>query len=75
MKGRLVGFIVTGLTLSVLAVPLAAAQAQGGGVLGPVDALGQAVRRPPPPTGPPPRLPDGTASGSITPSVRISGWD
>jgi hypothetical protein len=30
------------------------------GVLGPVDALGQAIRRPPPPTGPPPRLPDGT---------------
>jgi hypothetical protein len=30
------------------------------GVLGPVDALGQAIRRPPPPTGPPPRLPNGT---------------
>jgi hypothetical protein len=61
MKDLLVSFIVAGLTLSMLAVPLAAAQAQGGGgVLGPVDALGQQVRRPPPPTTPPPRLPDGT---------------
>src|SRR5687767_9036436 len=44
---------------------MAAAQAQapGGnptGVLGPVNALGQEVQRPPAPTGPPPRLPDGT---------------
>jgi hypothetical protein len=31
-----------------------------GGTLGPVDALGQEVRRPPAPTGPSPRLPDGT---------------
>jgi hypothetical protein len=30
------------------------------GVLGPVNALGQEVRRPPASTGPPPRLPDGT---------------
>jgi len=30
------------------------------GVLGPVNALGQEVKRPPAPTGPPPRLPDGT---------------
>jgi hypothetical protein len=61
MKDLLVSFIVACLTLSVLAVPLAAAQAQGGGgVLGPVDALGQQVRRAPPPTTPPPRLPDGT---------------
>jgi len=30
------------------------------GVLGPVNALGQDIRRPAPPTGPPPRLPDGT---------------
>jgi hypothetical protein len=30
------------------------------GVLGPVDALGQEVRRPPAPTTPSPRLPDGT---------------
>jgi hypothetical protein len=39
------------------------AQAPGGnpvGVLGPVNALGQEVKRPPAPTGPPPRLPDGT---------------
>src|SRR5688572_22810544 len=53
-----------------LAVPpltrtVAAAQAQGPGgnptgVLGPVNALGQEVQRPPAPTGPPPRLPDGT---------------
>ena len=42
-----------------------AAAPQGGGgdgrgVLGPVNALGQDVRRPPAPTGPSPRLPDGT---------------
>jgi hypothetical protein len=30
------------------------------GVLGPVNALGQEFKVPPPPTGPPPRLPDGT---------------
>ena len=43
----------------------AAAAPQGGGAgrggtLGPVNALGQEVKRPPVPTGPPPRLPDGT---------------
>ena len=43
----------------------AAAAPQGGGVgrggaLGPVNALGQEVKRAPVPTGPPPRLPDGT---------------
>jgi hypothetical protein len=42
----------------------AAAAPQGGGggrsVLGPVNALGQEVKRPPVPTGPAPRLPDGT---------------
>lgn len=45
----------------------AAAQTQGQaggdlqkGVLGPVNALGQNFKLPPPPTGPPPRLPDGT---------------
>jgi hypothetical protein len=41
-----------------------AAASQGGGgrggTLGPVNALGQEVKRPPVPTGPPPRLPDGT---------------
>ena len=31
-----------------------------GGTLGPVNALGQEVKRPPVPTGPAPRLPDGT---------------
>jgi hypothetical protein len=31
-----------------------------GGTLGEVNALGQSVRRPPPPSGPTPRLPDGT---------------
>jgi hypothetical protein len=46
--------------------PAAAPQAQAPrptnpvGVLGPVNALGQEVRRPAAPTGPPPRLPDGT---------------
>ena len=60
MKDLLVSFIVACLTLSVLAVPLAAQAQGGGGVLGPVDALGQQVRRAPPPTTPPPRLPDGT---------------
>jgi len=47
----------------VIAIPLLAqSQAPTGGtsVLGPVDALGQQVRRPPAPTGPAPRLPDGT---------------
>ena len=52
----------------VLAVPLLAqgvSSGQGGGgedkgVLGPVNALGQEMSRPPVPTGPPPRLPDGT---------------
>ncbi|MBI4888279.1 MAG: hypothetical protein HY824_14390 [Acidobacteria bacterium] len=54
------------VVVMILAVPLVApllAQGAGGnpkGVLGPVDALGQEVRRPPAPTGPPPRLPDGT---------------
>ena len=48
-----------------LAVWLSASQAQTPagppvGVLGKVDALGQEVNRPPEPTGPPPRLPDGT---------------
>ena len=52
-----------------LAHALAAGQAVGGqttapappsGTLGPIDALGQQVRRPPAPTGPSPRLPDGT---------------
>jgi hypothetical protein len=58
------GVLVTFVSAS-LAGPPAAAQAQGGGgnpagVLGPVNALGQDVKRPPAPTGPAPRLPDGT---------------
>ncbi|OFW04914.1 MAG: hypothetical protein A3I61_17065 [Acidobacteria bacterium RIFCSPLOWO2_02_FULL_68_18] len=52
----------------VVSVPLLAqgiVSGQGGGgeevgVLGPVNALGQEIRRPPVPTGPPPRLSDGT---------------
>ncbi|MBI4485750.1 MAG: hypothetical protein HY655_07040, partial [Acidobacteria bacterium] len=48
-----------------LLAPVVSAQAQGGGaqpsgVLGPVNALGQEFKLPPVPTGPPPRLPDGT---------------
>ena len=46
--------------LVALVVPLVAQSQGGGGGLGPVDALGQQVRRPPAPTGPAPRLPDGT---------------
>src|SRR5687768_7843616 len=50
---------------ALLAGPPVVAQTQGpganpAGVLGPVNALGQEVERPPAPTGPPPRLPDGT---------------
>ena len=56
------------IVASVIAIPLFAqglVSGQGGGgeqtgVLGPVNALGQDIRRPPPPTDPPPRLPDGT---------------
>jgi len=56
---------IIAVAIPLLAGPLAAAQAQGGGgnsagVLGPVNALGQDVKRPPAPTGPAPRLPDGT---------------
>jgi hypothetical protein len=43
--------------LVALTIPLVA---QEKGALGPVNALGQEVRRPPAPTGPAPRLPDGT---------------
>ncbi|MBI4887500.1 MAG: hypothetical protein HY824_10430, partial [Acidobacteria bacterium] len=55
-------FILAGLVAFV--APLLA-QGQGGGeqrgVLGPVGALGQeVVKRTPPSTEPPPRLPDGT---------------
>jgi hypothetical protein len=43
-----------------LAAPLFAQSTAPKGVLGPIDALGQQVTRPPAPTGPAPRLPDGT---------------
>jgi hypothetical protein len=45
--------------LGLIVVPLLA-QIQTGGALGDVQALGQEVRQPPAPTGPVPRLPDGT---------------
>ena len=53
--------VVTAL-IAALAAPVAAqgGQANPTGVLGPVNALGQEVKRPPAPTGPAPRLPDGT---------------
>lgn len=46
--------------LLALAVSLFAQSTVPSGVLGPVNALGQEVTRPQAPTGPPPRLPDGT---------------
>ena len=49
---------VIAVALPLLARPLAAQNASG--ALGPVNALGQDVKRPPAPTGPAPRLPDGT---------------
>jgi hypothetical protein len=52
-----------GASVQAAQAPAAAAASQGGGrggTLGPVNALGQEVKRPPVPTGPPPRLPDGT---------------
>ena len=61
---------VLAVVLPLLTGPPAAAQEQAQvqrdatgnpvGALGPVNALGQEVKRPSPPTGPPPRLPDGT---------------
>jgi hypothetical protein len=56
--------LLVAIGIVVIVVPLLAqSQAPAGGntgALGPVDALGQQVRRPPAPTGPAPRLPDGT---------------
>ena len=49
--------LIVGIML--LAAPVATAQ-NPSGVLGPVNALGQEVERPPAPAGPAPRLPDGT---------------
>ena len=54
--------VVIGI-IAIVVPLLAQSQAPAGGntgVFGPVDALGQQIRRPPAPTGPPPRLPDGT---------------
>jgi len=52
--------VVSGiLLLTLLASSRVLAQGRGG-ALGPVNALGQEVKRPPVPTGPAPRLPDGT---------------
>jgi len=52
---------LVGMALFVaLAAPLLAQSTAPQGVLGPIDALGQQVTRPPAPTGPAPRLPDGT---------------
>jgi hypothetical protein len=51
--------VVTAL-VTALAAPLAGQVDPSKGVLGPVNALGQEVKRPPAPTGPAPRLPDGT---------------
>jgi len=51
------------LVLLIVVVATLPLLAQGGGsqgALGQVNALGQSVRRPAPPTGPTPRLPDGT---------------
>ena len=64
MRKLLVVAWIIAIAIPLLAASLAAAQAQGGGnspgVLGPVNALGQEVKRPPAPTGPPPQLRDGT---------------
>ncbi len=64
VRKRLVVGLIVAVAIPLLAGPPAVAQTQGGGnpvgVLGPVNALGQEVDRPPAPTGPPPRLPDGT---------------
>ena len=62
MRNRLLVVATFLIAVSWSVAPLRAEQAQGApqGVLGPVDALGQEVRRPPAPTGPAPRLPDGT---------------
>jgi len=70
-----IGIVAVAVALPLLVQTQASAQAgargqgaaapQGGGggrggTLGPVNALGQEVKRPPVPTGPAPRLPDGT---------------
>jgi hypothetical protein len=70
MRKRLVVVGVLAVVLPLLTDSRAAAQEQAQvqrdatgnpiGVLGPVNALGQEIKRPPPPTGPAPHLPDGT---------------
>ncbi|NOT27553.1 MAG: hypothetical protein HOP16_15820 [Acidobacteria bacterium] len=72
MRALLIVAGIVTVTLPLLGQASARAQAQAqvaaaaqggggrGGTLGPVNALGQEVKRPPVPTGPPPRLPDGT---------------
>jgi hypothetical protein len=71
MKNLFAAAAVAATVAAAIAVPLTAQQGggntaqQGGGgntkgVLGPVNALGQEVKRAPVPTGPSPRLPDGT---------------
>jgi hypothetical protein len=57
------GIVRECLVLLIVVVATLPLLAQGGGsqgALGEVNALGQSVRRPAPPTGPTPRLPDGT---------------
>jgi hypothetical protein len=56
------GLSVSGVIVIVswLAAVVAAQGQQQQGPLGVVNALGQEFRLPPAPTGPPPRLPDGT---------------
>src|SRR4029450_1972724 len=70
MRKRLVVVGVLAVVLPLLTDSRAAAQEQAQvqrdatenlmGGPGPVNALGQEIKRPPPPTGPAPRLPDGT---------------
>jgi hypothetical protein len=62
MRTVFVAARIIAVVASVLARPVTASEPQAApvGVLGPIDALGQDFRLPPPPTGPPPRLLDGT---------------
>src|SRR5919198_2473190 len=83
MRKLLVVAGVVAVVLPLLSGPLAAAQEQAQvqrdatgnpvGVLGPVNALGQELKRPPAPTGPPPRLPDGTIDLGDGPWVTAPG--
>ena len=60
MGGNVRKLVVLAGIVAVALPLLAEAQGGAGGALGPVGALGQEVQRAPPPTGPAPRLPDGT---------------